>query len=242
MTILNTFIRIYAYSMLWMALYRQNPNALGVGLPQMLIYSTASIALSQAFTWWSGPHIYVESYVRNGKIIFDLLRPVDFEHLLFFRGLSETLINFCFYTIPTFVVASLILKVKTFGNLTQLLLFMISAGMGYLILFLLNYLLALLSFLTLDLNGYLHAFHGIIAFCSGQVVPLWLYPSVLLKVINVLPFKGVFYVPLSYLIGNIRGTEFINSIIYQVFWILVLFIIGRIFWYHTLKKVVIQGG
>lgn len=242
MTIFNTFIRIYAYSMLWMALYRQNSSVFGVGLSQMLIYSTASIALSQAFTWWSGPHIYVESYVKNGKIILDLLKPVDFEHLLFFRGLSETLINFCFYTIPTFLLASIILKVKIFNSLMQLLLFMIAVSLGYLILFLLNYLLALLSFVTLDLDGYLHAYHGIIAFCSGQVVPLWLYPSMLRKIIDVLPFKGVFYIPLSVLIGDIKGIEFVNAVFYQIFWIFILFIIGRIAWNSILKKIVIQGG
>ena len=67
MTLVNVFIRIYAYAMLWMTLYKQNASLFGnIDLNQMLLYSIFSISLSQAFTWWDGPHIYVEENIKNG--------------------------------------------------------------------------------------------------------------------------------------------------------------------------------
>lgn len=63
MTLVNVFIRIYAYAMLWMTLYKQNASLFGnIDLNQMLLYSIFSISLSQAFTWWDGPHTYLAFY------------------------------------------------------------------------------------------------------------------------------------------------------------------------------------
>lgn len=80
MTSVNVFIRIYAYTMLWMTLYKQNASLFGnIDLNQMLLYSIFSISLSQAFTWWDGPHIYVEENIKNGRIICDLLKPMELQ-------------------------------------------------------------------------------------------------------------------------------------------------------------------
>ena len=47
MTLVNVFIRIYAYAMLWMTLYKQNASLFGnIDLNQMLLYSIFSISLS----------------------------------------------------------------------------------------------------------------------------------------------------------------------------------------------------
>ena len=50
------------------------------------IMSLFSISLSQAFTWWDGPHIYVEENIKNGRIICDLLKPMEllFEFFYYF--------------------------------------------------------------------------------------------------------------------------------------------------------------
>ena len=89
MTLVNVFIRIYAYAMLWMTLYKQNASLFGnIDLNQMLLYSIFSISLSQAFTWWDGPHIYVEENIKNGRI--------PFSNLIKFNDPFESL---CFYVI-----------------------------------------------------------------------------------------------------------------------------------------------
>ena len=81
MTLVNVFIRIYAYAMLWMTLYKQNASLFGnIDLNQMLLYSIFSISLSQAFTWWDGPHIYVEENIKNGRIDFTSPSFTDDEH------------------------------------------------------------------------------------------------------------------------------------------------------------------
>lgn len=96
-----------------------------------------------------------------------------------------------------------------------------------------------LCFLSLDLEGYLYIFHALIAFCSGQVVPLWFYPDFLLRIINWLPFKYVFYEPLLLFIRN--GNLF-QTVCFQVIWIFILSLIGRFMWKCVSKKIVVQGG
>ena len=216
MTLVNVFIRIYAYAMLWMTLYKQNASLFGnIDLNQMLLYSIFSISLSQAFTWWDGPHIYVGENIKNGRIICDLLKPIELQTQLFLRTLSSTVVNLCIFTIPSFLISTWFFKLE------------------------LNYILSLICFLSLDLEGYLYIFHALIAFCSGQVVPLWFYPDFLLGIINWLPFKYVFYEPLLLFIRN--GNLF-QTICFQVIWIFILSLIGRFMWKCVSKKIVVQGG
>lgn len=237
MTLINVSIRIYAYSMLWMTLYRQNASLFGnIDLNQMLLYSIFSISLSQSFTWWDGPHIYVEENVRNGRIICDLLKPMELKTQLFLRTLSSTLVNLCIVTIPSFLISVCILKLKLNVNIIEGL---ITLMLGFLLLFSMNYILSLICFLSFDLEGYLYVFHAFIAFCSGQVVPLWFYPDFLLKIINWLPFKYVFYEPLLLFIQN--GHLF-STICFQVAWIAFLSFIGHFLWKYVSKKVIVQGG
>lgn len=242
MTIMNTFIKIYAYAMLWTILFQTRGDLFAITLPQILTYSTASVALSQTFTWWDGPHIYVANNVRKGNIILDLFRPIDFELHMFVRGFSNALVNFCLYTIPTFLVASVFFHVRLFHDVHHVIVFLVSVFLGYLVLFCLNFLFALLSFITLELSGYLHAYHGIIAFFSGQLIPLWIFPGYLQRILDVLPFKSVFYIPLSIFIRDINGVDVYNSMLFQAFWVLILFLIGRLLWKVSLKRTVVQGG
>lgn len=224
MTLVNVFIRIYAYAMLWMTLYKQNASLFGnIDLNQMLLYSIFSISLSQAFTWWDGPHIYVEENIKNGRIICDLLKPMELKTQLFLRTLSSTVVNLCIFTIPSFLISTCFFKLELNVNIIGAL---ITFVLGFLLLFSMNYILSLICFLSLDLEGYLYIFHALIAFCSGQVVPLWFYPDFLLEIINWLPFKYVFYEPLLLFIRN--GNLF-QTVCFQVIWIFILSLIGALF-------------
>ena len=237
MTLVNVFIRIYAYAMLWMTLYKQNASLFGnIDLNQMLLYSIFSISLSQAFTWWDGPHIYVEENIKNGRIICDLLKPMELQTQLFLRTLSSTVINLCIFTIPSFLISTWFFKLELNVNIIGAI---ITFVLGFLLLFSMNYILSLICFLSLDLEGYLYIFHALIAFCARQVVPLWFYPDFLLRIINWLPFKYVFYEPLLLFIRN--GNLF-QTVCFQVIWIFILSLIGRFMWKCVSKKIIVQGG
>ena len=55
MTLVNVFIRIYAYAMLWMTLYKQNASLFGnIDLNQMLLYSITGIYLVGWSTYLCG--------------------------------------------------------------------------------------------------------------------------------------------------------------------------------------------
>lgn len=144
MTLVNVFIRIYAYAMLWMTLYKQNASLFGnIDLNQMLLYSIFSISLSQAFTWWDGPHVYVEENIKNGRIICDLLKPMELQTQLFLRTLSSTVVNLCIFTIPSFLISTWFFKLELNVNIIGAI---ITFVLGFLLLFSMNYILSLICF------------------------------------------------------------------------------------------------
>jgi len=79
-------------------------------------------------------------------------------------------------------------------------------------------------------------------FLIGHIIPLPFLPEKLFNVISLLPWASMQNVPFRIYSGNLYGTDAINAILLQVFWLAALTIIGKLLLNKGLKKVVVQGG
>jgi ABC-2 type transport system permease protein len=61
-------------------------------------------------------------------------------------------------------------------------------------------------------------------------------------VLEALPFAAMQNMPLRIYSGNIAGVDAIRGIMFQVFWLAVLIIVGNILMRRALNKVIVQGG
>lgn len=240
-SIFNIAIKTLAMGMVWQAVYKQQGIQMQYNVREMLIYSTTSIALAQCMTWWDGPHMYTLNSVKKGTIIFDVIRSINFFVQLFCRGSSEFLLNLFVYFFPTMCFGNLVfdlqIKLDRF-----VIMFFISVILGYLILFGFQLLLSMVSVIMLELDGILLLFHAVVMLLACETVPLEMYPVLLQKVIVNLPFRYIFYFPLTIIIEKINLDTFINSIIVEIAWIFLLFIIIGFGWNKIKKHICIQGG
>jgi ABC-2 type transport system permease protein len=77
---------------------------------------------------------------------------------------------------------------------------------------------------------------------SGSIIPLPFIPNPYKKVVELLPFASMQNVPLRIYCGNLAGTEMIEAIILQLFWFIILVVLGKALCKLAERKVVVQGG
>jgi len=242
MRLVNVFVKMVAFYVLWSVLYESAPGAFPVSQVEMVTYGAVSVMLGEFIQWWDGPHFYIITQIRRGTITSDLVRPVYFPFQVFSRCLGESLAEFITVVFPAALVAYLVLPISLPATLTQGLYFALSLAQSYLILFGLNCLVGFIGFYTLSLRGIQHAYHGLIMLLSGAWVPLWFFPSWLRQVAEVLPFRGLFFTPLSIYIGELQGQSIAGTLLSQTAWIAILLLGVGLAWRVVHSRLVVQGG
>ncbi|MBP3718820.1 MAG: ABC-2 family transporter protein, partial [Eubacterium sp.] len=85
----------------------------------------------------------------------------------------------------------------------------------------------------------------IVLLLSGATIPLAFFPTALRKVVEYLPFRAVYDIPLSIMLrkngsDNLKGLATLLGV--QLAWCVVLTIAGNLFWNHAVKKITVNGG
>lgn len=120
--------------------------------------------------------------------------------------------------------------------------FAVSLVLAYLVLFSLNFLLGLLSMLVMNIKQITWAYRGLVSLLSGALIPLWLFPAGLRAVLDVLPFRCVYDVPLNIYTGALNGGALAGQLALQLAWTAALFALGRAAWRAVHRRMTVQGG
>ena len=85
-------------------------------------------------------------------------------------------------------------------------------------------------------------FTSAIDFLAGAIIPIPFFPEKLAKVLEMLPFAAMQNVPLRIYSGSLNGTELVQAISLQIFWLVVITLMGKILCRKAEKSAVVQGG
>ncbi len=232
---------MYGVYCLWNILYTQN-NDSGVDLSGMISYGILGVALQASFITALGPQRYISSQVRIGALDTDLIKPIDFHVHMLARNSGETLSRLITSTIPCLIIGFIFFNFQLPGDFIQGSAFILSIVLGYAIQFSLNFIIGILAVISIDIKNISWAYISLISFFSGDFIPLWLFPAGLRNIAEILPFKGIFYIPISIYIGNFSGTGIVSAVLFQIIWVLILAVLGRLFWSFAYSRIKIQGG
>jgi ABC-2 type transport system permease protein len=239
--IAGMFIMMYATYSIWSILYKQSPNAFGMDIERMRTYGVLGAMLmiimdSAEMTQW-----YIAEQVRQGTLELDLLKPLDFMFHMFCSNAGALISEVVVILLPCLVFAYLVLDFRPPPDANAALGFVASLALGYLIFFFANFIVGLLSIITLDIRSYSWAYNSLVRFTSGQIVPLWMFPAPLAAIMGALPFQAVFFVPMSIYIGAYEGS-ITEALAFQAAWAVGLFTVARLFWARVQRRITIQGG
>ncbi len=248
---LGTFVTLFANLLylvlvyyLWKAIYASS----GVDVVNGMTFTDTMIYLILATSLFNFLEMFVvwdmSRSIQSGKIILDLLKPMKFRKYTFWSYSGSHVVSFIMTFLPTFVVVMII----THGAIhmgINLLWFIISTVFALIVNFNIEMLVATLCLYTESTWGINIVKETIVLLLSGASIPLAFFPEKLREVVQYLPFRAVYDIPLTILLQK-NGSDTIEGLLpmfaLQVIWIVILTAAGTLFWNYSVKKITVNGG
>lgn len=239
MGILDTVFTFIVYCSIYKALYGGRSEVDGVTYSMVVTSFIISLGLSKAFSF---NEMFLPDKINWGEIGNELLKPVSFRLRLLSEHVGEGVFKLIFNFAPSLIFAAITVGIVPPSSALNVLLMAVSAALGYLILWELSFIVQTWDFWLFSVWGLIVMKNVIVNVLAGSMIPLWFMPETLRKIISFTPFESVYFTPIRLYLGQISGSEIASCMLNQVIWIVILFVIGDIFWKKGTKKLVVQGG
>ncbi|MBI3971247.1 MAG: ABC-2 family transporter protein [Chloroflexi bacterium] len=149
----------------------------------------------------------MESRLRTGHIVNDLLRPTGFPFMVLGRSLGQTAGGLLSHTLPVVVLAHFIWGLQPPGSLSGLVAAAGTVGVALVISYAIAYLLGILGFWVWTTEHFEWVVFGVIHVLSGAAIPYWFLPDWLRAVGSALPFHVMGYTPVALYLGKMPAAE-----------------------------------
>lgn len=240
--LINGFLYVFVFTSLWKAIY----NSYDQNLPdnpftKTTIISYAVFAMVIKISFTMDDQITTRK-IRTGALVTDLIKPINYFYLTLSECIGQSLFNAFARALPILIITIFTFDITAPQGVSNYILLFISATMGYLILFMINYIIGLLAFWFIDTFSFQLMKYGLYALLSGGIIPIDFFPSQAQSIINFLPFKYILYIPTSILLGRFEPHVITTALIGQLLWVILLLFTSKITWNKAMEKLVIQGG
>ncbi len=240
LSLLSGLVWVAMLYYLWRTVYADRPRLGDFDWSQMRTYIVVSYAVSALISFSSAARIL--SVVRNGDIAMELLRPVDYLLFQLAQSFGSALIEGLLGGVIALLLGFLLLGIAPPVSAPATLLFLLSVGLGFLIKFLITFMVALLCFWTKNGLGLIWAQTAVISLFSGALIPLQLLPGWLRIAALAAPFRGIVYTPVMIYMGAIEGAALWWALSLQLFWVIALWRLTRLMWMPAMRALDLQGG
>ena len=227
---------------LWKAIYASADSDVvnGMTFSDTLIYlvlATALFNFMEMYTVWQ-----VGRDIQSGKIVLDLVKPMDYWRYIFWSFSGAFVTNFFCTFLPTFIVVAIVTNGAIHMGL-NLLYFAVSVVLAIMVNFSIDFIVATICLYTESIWGINMMKQVIVLLLSGATVPLAFFPDTLRNVVDHLPFQAIYNAPLTLLLdGDPDMKDVCITLGTQLAWCVGMFIVSKLFWKHSIKQITVNGG
>jgi len=238
-TLTNLLYMLVIY-FLWRAIYDGSPNLNGLTFEDSFLYLAISGTLYATYVTFTD--FTISNDIRSGEITVDLLRPVDYQRILYSVNIGFLLTNVLFVVTP-----ALLLIFFGFGlsiKLNSMLFFMpLVLVFSFSLSFLFDYCVGTVAFYTESIWGVITAKETIVMALSGVIVPFAFFPESIQQWLQWTPFVAIFHTPVSILLGHADTFEkCLPLILNQVIWLMILLAFSRLWFRKASSVLTVNGG
>ncbi len=200
------------------------------------------VMVARAFSSMPGLANGIAMSVRDGSVRKYLLQPVDMLGYLFWHRIAHKLVYYIVATGPFALVFWLCRDyLPAWPDPMILSACLMSLAMAFLIGFLIETLIGLVSFWFLEVSSLIFIYMMMSYFLSGHMIPLeWIAEWI--PWVHFLPFKYLAYFPAAILLGRIPADTLMLELIIQAVWVAVLFALNRIAFHRGVRRYGAFGG
>ncbi|MDD6039312.1 MAG: ABC-2 family transporter protein [bacterium] len=241
-TVVGNLLYLLLIYYLWRAIFASvdSPVINGMTFSDTMVYLVFASALFNFMEMWIVWTVGRE--IQEGKIVIDLLRPMNYLTYIFFRGFGEVVVKFLLTFLPTAIVVFFVSD----GAIpvgTNLIYFAISVCFSLLINYYINFFVATICMHTESIWGINIMKEVIVGILSGATVPLAFFPQAFRSIAMVLPFQTIINSPLQLLLHpEYTAVQCLQILGLQLIWLVVLRLLAEWFFRVSLKKITVNGG
>ena len=243
-TLFANLIYLVLVYYLWKAIYASSGTDVvnGMTFSDTMIYlilATALFNFLEMFVVWD-----MSRAIQSGKIVLDLLKPMSFRKYTFWSYTGNHVVQFVLTFIPTFIVVMIVTGGAVRMGL-NLLWFIIATVFALVINYNIEMLIAPICLYTESTWGINIVKETIVLLLSGASIPLAFFPEKARIVVEYLPFRAVYDIPLSILLeksGSDTWEGLLRLFGLQLAWLVILTVAGNIFWKIAVRRITVNGG
>jgi ABC-type uncharacterized transport system permease subunit len=236
----GTVIYLVVTWFLWKAVYANGGTIGGLSFARAYLY--VGISMSLYGLMQTGSDWYLYNMVRSGNVLRYLTQPIDFMSQFFAAALGDGIMNCVMIALPSLIIAFL-LSGSGLPSPANVLLFIPSVAIGFLLNFFIDFITGLSVFLSQSISGIYQAKETTIMVLSGALVPLAFYPPGVRGVLEWLPFQALYTTPARILADGSAGvSEALPFLLRQAAWLIVFYLLTRLLFSVGLKRLVVNGG
>lgn len=237
--VVNTILIIFANLAIWKAIYEEEATSEVLEFRIMATYIVLAFLMQCIYVM---DEYLIESKVRSGLISTDLIKPLSFRLSILSYNAGTLVFRMMMQLTPALILSIILFKPLPPFTFSMFILFLVSALLGYLVLYNLNFIVWISSFWFYRTFSLVTIKDALIMILSGAILPIWFMPQWLQDLISKTPFDSIYYIPISIYLGQVPSDEIIATILKQVIWVIILFITGQLVWTNAKRKLVVQGG
>ena len=229
--------------LIYRCFYLENQNSFPMQMQALASYIWLQQGLFLLFSWFLETEII--NSISDGNIAYELCRPCDIYGMWFSRTMAVRVSRVLLRCIPVFVFAVCLpapYGLRLPPSCTSAGLFVISGILGFLNVIAFGMIIYISTFFTISAQGIRIFAMSVVELLGGSVIPIPFLPDGLRQVVELLPFASMQNAPFRIYGGDIAGIEAIQVILLQLFWLVVMVLIGKAWINKALKRVVVQGG
>lgn len=237
----------FMYIMLYMA-FLKDGTKMEYTINQMCSYIWLQQAFLRMFNLWSsGLDNDILEECQKGDISVELIRPVSLYNIWHARTFGKKIAMVTVRAIPIFVICSLPVlgefRLILPPNIKAFVFFILTIILSSLILMAYTMILYGYMMKVLTSKGVTITFQMVMEFCSGGVLPLVFMPKTIMQILQFTPFYYMQHTTYNIYNGFISDIgEIIKIVCIQLFWVVVLTLIGKRIIHKQTQKAIIQGG
>ena len=240
--LLYGLVTVFAKIAVWMSLYAQvgTGTVSGISLPEMTTYA---IFAGVVFNWDYTRFIRTFGrQIKSGDVAVFLLKPVRYPVMLLAGECGNFAFELLTVQLPVTIIAGLVYGITPPASPFAGAMAIVFWGLGFIILFLLSAIAAILAFWLLTVFSLEWTLMALMAIFAGGTLPLWFFPTGAADIIRLLPFSFVGYQPMAVYLGKLDVAATLSTLGTGMGWVVFLTGCFVLLWARAQTRIVVQGG
>ena len=234
----------FMYIMIYNGFYKSNPSAVSVEISDISSYIWLQQSFLALFMAWIIDEDVLEQ-ISSGNVAYEICRPLDIYNMWFVKNAANRISKAILRCFPIIIISSLlpgVYRLQPPDSIASFILFLLSMILALIVVLGYTMLIYIFSFYTISPIGIKMIMIMLADFFSGSLIPLPLLPDSIKDIFYLSPFGAMQNTPFMIYSGVLSNMESIKHLLVQVFWAIILIVLGRLIMRKAMRKVVVQGG